>query len=325
METMNAQDSGAAEQCDDQHAVDSTSDTTPDRRHVNVLLELSEEEFMKELRPHEYRRDQGWEEAVCGWARSAPLASLLLSEKADHKLKRAERDSSSSVEPDRSLEQPSETQWRPPTRLRSTISSQHTWASTKHDGPNLTSECPDMTFVDGISRTMAQLDVEDQTRDTRTPFQHQLISKCRLAENKSPKPRKNSMKTSNSLVPIKNFTFLPPINMPQNQQNLSKHRQSELDMENFLIIDKISRIQGTKGDLVYTSELAKDTYNEAVSSKYRTCQHNPHYYSAVSVTAPKRYHVTVSSKPETLHPAGYSMSKALQAGTAANRPSCLYS
>lgn len=37
---------------------------TPDRRHVDALLDISEEEFLKYLEPHEYHCCSGWEEAV---------------------------------------------------------------------------------------------------------------------------------------------------------------------------------------------------------------------------------------------------------------------
>lgn len=35
-----------------------------ERRHVDVLLDMSEEDFMKELEPHQYHCYSGWEEAV---------------------------------------------------------------------------------------------------------------------------------------------------------------------------------------------------------------------------------------------------------------------
>lgn len=37
---------------------------TPDRRHVDALLDISEEDFLKELEPYEYHCYSGWEEAV---------------------------------------------------------------------------------------------------------------------------------------------------------------------------------------------------------------------------------------------------------------------
>lgn len=37
---------------------------TPDRRHVDNLLDISEEGFLKDLEPHEHHPYSGWEEAV---------------------------------------------------------------------------------------------------------------------------------------------------------------------------------------------------------------------------------------------------------------------
>uniref|UniRef100_A0AAV2LNS8 Uncharacterized protein n=1 Tax=Knipowitschia caucasica TaxID=637954 RepID=A0AAV2LNS8_KNICA len=56
------------------------ADISADRRHVNVLLDLSEEETKKDLQPHEYHCSPGWDEAVCGWRRVAPYAGLFLAE-----------------------------------------------------------------------------------------------------------------------------------------------------------------------------------------------------------------------------------------------------
>ncbi|KAK7913026.1 hypothetical protein WMY93_013237 [Mugilogobius chulae] len=199
--------SGAADQCNE-ILTERRPDKTPERRHVNILLDLSEEEITKDLHPYEYRCNQGWEEAVCGWERVAPLTTLLLAEKTDNKPKHkeTERDSSTSLEPDSDLT--SETQMRPPTGSRPSQSSQNTWAINKHNESNPTPEIPEIPPVEGISRTTANLVMGDQTRDTRTPFQHQqVIPQCNLAGNRSPKTRKNSLKTNNALVPIKNFTF----------------------------------------------------------------------------------------------------------------------
>ena len=37
---------------------------TPDRRQVDALLDISEEDFLKELEPHEYHCYSVWQEAV---------------------------------------------------------------------------------------------------------------------------------------------------------------------------------------------------------------------------------------------------------------------
>lgn len=207
---------------------------------------------------------------------------------------------------------------------RSMLLSQKMWACTNIGVSDSTLDVPGTSVFNAMSKTMAQLDLEDQTTEIRTLQHHQVSLKYNLVDNRSSKPQKSSPMTNNALVPIKNFTFLPPINMPHNRQQSctgKKHLQGKTILEDHYI---------TKSDLVYNSDLRRDTYNEAVSSKYRTCQHNPSFYSAVNVSDPKRYCVGVSPKPETLHRTMYTMSKSLLSETAANRqmhmhPSCLYS
>lgn len=43
---------------------EAVGEQTPQRRHADALLDLSEEVFMNELEPHEYHCYPGWEEAV---------------------------------------------------------------------------------------------------------------------------------------------------------------------------------------------------------------------------------------------------------------------
>lgn len=310
--------------------MDGRTDKPPDRGHVDVLLEISEEALMDDLEPYEYHCYQGWEEAVCGWTRAAPLASIVVAEKTGHKSKNKDAEHEASAKQDKLAEKNNYERLRSETRNSNLSRSKRIFTKSNSSSP--TSVTPEIPVIEDKSKTVCQVVSEDQTTDVGTPFQnHQEVSKYNLAGYGSPKPRRNSHSTNNAMVPIKNFTFLPPIKLPQNhQQNISgyKHQVCETDSQCFLIIDKINQVRQTKGDLVNT-ELPKDAYNEAVSSKYRTCQHNLNYYSAVSVSVPNRYHVAVSSKPETLHPTGYSVSKALCSSTANRQfhlqPSYLYS
>ncbi|XP_061882924.1 uncharacterized protein LOC133634023 isoform X2 [Entelurus aequoreus] len=57
------------------------------RIHVDALLDISEEAFLKEVEPYEYHCYPGWEEAVCGWDRVAPISGILLPQKRDKKPK----------------------------------------------------------------------------------------------------------------------------------------------------------------------------------------------------------------------------------------------
>ena len=303
----------------DPNNMDRRKDKPPDRGYVDVLLEISEEALMDDLEPYEYHCYQGWEEAVWGWTRVAPLASIVVAEKSGHKSKNkdAEHGSLTTAKQHKLAEKNSYECLRSATRNSNLSSSKRIF--TKSISSSAASETPEIPVIEDKSKTVCQVVSEDQTRDVGSPFQsYREVSKYNLAGYRSPKPRRNSQSTNNAMVPIKNFTFLPPIKLPKNhQQNISgnKHQVCETDTQCFLIIDKINQVRQTKGDLVNT-ELPKDAYNEAVSSKYRTCQRNLNYYSAVSVSVPNRYSVAVSSKPETLHPTGYSVSKALCSSTA---------
>ncbi|XP_017578196.1 uncharacterized protein C16orf46 homolog [Pygocentrus nattereri] len=57
-----------------------------ERKHVNVLLDISEEHTLKEQDPY-MAQSQGWEEAIKGWGRSAPLACLFQAQRKGRKVK----------------------------------------------------------------------------------------------------------------------------------------------------------------------------------------------------------------------------------------------
>lgn len=50
---------------------------TPERRHVDTLLDISEQDFLTELEPYEYHCYSGWEEAVSEFTISL-LQTVLL-------------------------------------------------------------------------------------------------------------------------------------------------------------------------------------------------------------------------------------------------------
>ncbi|TNM91191.1 hypothetical protein fugu_003480 [Takifugu bimaculatus] len=53
---------------------------SPGRRHVDALLDISEEELLRDLEPLEYCCSSSWDEAVRGWARAAPLSCVLVTQ-----------------------------------------------------------------------------------------------------------------------------------------------------------------------------------------------------------------------------------------------------
>ncbi|XP_040008022.1 uncharacterized protein LOC120803526 [Xiphias gladius] len=182
--------------------------------------------------------------------------------------------------------------------------------------------------------------IEEEGKLRETPPQpHHLSSKYSVSDNRPTKPQKHSHRPNNTVVPIKNFTFLPPIKSPHLSPKVGgqlcsgkKASEAETLEENCFMFDKKSETRGTRVDPAANTELPSDS--AALTSKYRTCQHNPHLFSAISVSVPKRYQVPVSSKSDTVHRRGYSMGKsltqALHASTAAGalahmQPSCLFS
>ncbi|KAJ8343777.1 hypothetical protein SKAU_G00311060 [Synaphobranchus kaupii] len=58
---------------------------TPDRRHADALLNISEDSFAKEGDAYELSIESGWEEAIHGWVRSPPLACLFQNQKKKHR------------------------------------------------------------------------------------------------------------------------------------------------------------------------------------------------------------------------------------------------
>ncbi len=134
-------------------------------------------------------------------------------------------------------------------------------------------------------------------------------------QNRTLKPRRQSHRPQNKLVSVKNFTFLPPIESPHlNPQGVrgpvgsgKKFPEGETTEENVFLFDRRSeRMRGTRGEPVANPELP--TYNAGLSTKFWTCQHSPHLFSAESISIPKRYQVPISS---TAHRTSFSMGKTL--------------
>ncbi|XP_071344525.1 uncharacterized protein C16orf46 homolog [Trachinotus anak] len=325
-------------------AVEEEPYRTPERRHVDVLLDISEEESLKELEPYEYHCYSGLEEAVRGWARVAPLSCILLTQKRYRKgnHKEANNPTPESVDPalpnaDRSpsceshADSHNNFKKSMPSNQRVGSWSNNALAALQPDAMQKTTSHPLLEEKKGEKGMLRE-----------TPVQpHHLSSKCSVSENRSTKPQRasHSHRPNNTVVPIKNFTFLPPIKSPHLNPKVSgqlcsgkKASEGETFEENCFILDKKSETSGIRVDPAVNTELPN--YSAALPSTYRTCQRNPHLFTAVSVSIPKRYEVRISSKPDTVHHRSYSMGKsltqALQASTTAGaqahmHPSCLFS
>ncbi|KAK5873876.1 hypothetical protein PBY51_018878 [Eleginops maclovinus] len=323
---------------------EAVGEQTPERRHADALLDLSEEFFMNELEPHEYHCYSGWEEAVHGWARVAPLSCILLNQKSYKKPKHKEAETPTPLYVDptnpkedssaRIAEQRCESEEGLHNSIKKSMSlNLHThqptgyWINTAASA--LQKDASDWPVPNAMQDTMSNFLHKEMTekegRRRETPMQHHHLP-SKHPENRHTKPQKHRQRPNNMVVPIKNFTFLPPIISPHlNSPKVSgrtcsckKAPEGEITEENFSMFDKRSGTSRSRMDRVANPELPANS--AALTSKYRTCQHKPHLFSAVSVSIPRRYQVPVSSKPDTAHRTSYSMgkslTKALHPGTA---------
>lgn len=129
-------------------------------------------------------------------------------------------------------------------------------------------------------------------------------------QNRPTKHQKPNHRPHNAVLPIKNFTFLPPIaSLHLNPQRVGGKRAAEGETmdENCFIFDLKGGARGTRTEPVAN-----------LTSKYRTCQHDPHLFSAASMSLHKRCQVPVSSRRDTAHHTSFSMGRSLKhPGTAA--------
>lgn len=284
---------------------------------------------------------------VCGWARVAPLSCILLPQKRDWKPKYKEPDNPTplSVDPTICNVDSSASNAEPRCELhagphnsfkKSTTLSQQTGSCGHTAAAALQPDAPEWPVVSAVQKNMSHLLLDVKLEEEGQP--HHLSSKYTTTENRPTKPQKHSHRPNNTVVPIKNFTFLPPINSP----NLNPHKisgqlcsgkrapEGETLEENCYMFDKKNGTRGSRVD----SNPELPTYTAALTSKHRTCQHNHYLLSAGSVSIPKRYQVPMSSKPDTVHRTSYSVGKSLTqalhssttaAAQAHMHPSCLFS
>ncbi|KAG8001497.1 hypothetical protein GBF38_007183 [Nibea albiflora] len=288
---------------------------TADRRHVEALLDFSEEDFLKELEPYEDHCYSGWDEAVQGWARVAPLSCILLTPKTEAykkpKNKECEKQTSLSVV-DPTI---------PPADI-STNNAENRCES--HVGPRDSMKKSmvlnqHLGFWNNAAVAALQRDVLDAMQKTSSALLEEKIEeeatlRVTPLQSRPTKPQKHSHRPSNSVVPIKNFTFLPPIKSPHlSPQRVSgqlfsgkKFPEGETIEEQCFMFDKMSSTRGKKADSASNPE--PPSSSAGLTSKL-TCQHNPHLFSSVSVSIPKRYQVPLSSKRDPALRTNFPMGK----------------
>ncbi|XP_004539457.1 uncharacterized protein C16orf46 homolog [Maylandia zebra] len=267
-----------------------------ERRLVESLLDTSEENFLNEKELNEFHCYSGWEDAVCGWARVVPLSCILLTsntyKKPEHK--EADNGTPSSDDPVPSngdssasiTEQHCESHAGLDNFKKFVSVNQHTgsWSQTAMAAQQTdAAECP---FLKAMQRNPTHLLLEEKIyergMDKETLSQlHHLSSKYSVPENKPAKPWKHSHRPNNRVVPIKNFTFLPPINPPHLIAKASGHLcrdkktpEKQTSEKNGFLLDKQRGTRGTRVDTASNSDIS--TFSAALTSKYQSFWQNPH-------------------------------------------------
>ncbi|XP_034535933.1 uncharacterized protein LOC117810285 isoform X2 [Notolabrus celidotus] len=285
---------------------------TPERQHADTLIDISERAFLKELEPFEYHCNNGWEEAVRGWARVHPLSCILLTPKSCTKGKQKEAATPTPIPSNptppsnadissRTVKHHSEWKNGPQksTQLTTCIG---TWNNTavaalKKD------TWPFLHTLQGTTSNPLHKEKDEQEGMLRET--HHSSTKYSVYTRPC-KPQKYIHRPNSTMISIKNLTFLPPIN-PSHLHTQGASGKIVLEggttEENDVLFNNKSMKRGTRRDSVSNSELL--TNSAALTSKCQTCQHNPHMFSAVSVSIPRRYQVPLSSKPDTVHHTSY--------------------
>lgn len=267
-----------------------------ERRIVESLLDISEETFLNEKELNEFHCYSGWEDAVYGWARVVPLSCILLTSNTYKKPKHKEADNGtpSSDDPvpsnaDSSVsitEQHCESHAGLNNFKKFVSVNQQTgsWSQTAMAAQQTdAAECP---FLKAMQRNQTHLLLEEKIyergMDKETLSQHHhLSSEYSVPENKPAKPRKHSHRPNNRVVPIKNFTFLPPIKPPHLIAKASDHLcrdkktpEKQTSEKNCFLLDKQRGTRGTRVDTATNSDIS--TFSAALTSKYQTFWQNPH-------------------------------------------------
>ncbi|XP_074523052.1 uncharacterized protein C16orf46 homolog [Halichoeres trimaculatus] len=299
---------------------------TPERKHVDALIDISEEEFLKELEPFEFHCYNGWEEAARGWARVDPMSCILSTPKTHTKAKHGGATPTplpvnppTPANPDKlSSAAKHHCEWKPsfqkPTQITQHAAS---WSNPAVTAPQR--DASEWPFLNTLHKTSlkslhkGKIEQEGVFRDT-----HHASSKCSVMDNRPCKPQRHSHRPNSTVVPIRNFTFLPPIQPTHfHSHGVSSKKAPEggTAEENFVLF----YTKGLKRETRVDSAAELQMSSAALTSKCRTYQHNPHTFSAVSVSIPRRYQVPLSSKPDTVHPTSYSVgTQALLSSSAAS-------
>ncbi|XP_035008462.2 uncharacterized protein LOC118105111 [Hippoglossus stenolepis] len=315
------------------------------KRPADILLDLSEEADLKELEPYQYHLYSGVEEAVCGWDRVAPLSCILLTQKKDRKWTTEPKEADKptiSADPTPVTAESSASIAEQRCESRPGLCNQQGESCINNAVAALQLDITEWPFVNAMQKTTSHHfpeTTEEGWTLGATLRPHHLSTKCTVSEKRHIKPQKHSHRPNSTVVPIKTYTFLPPIKPPHlnpkvDGQTCSGRKASggvNLQERGFML-DKRSGRRGRREEPVANAGLPN--HPAALTSTHQTCHHNAPLSYAGSVSIPKGYQLSVSSKPDTeqygRYMMGESLTRILQGSTAAGaqthlHPSCLFS
>lgn len=211
----------------------------------------------------------------------APLSSIFVSPKRNkHRIsKRADSPGRQSV--DLALQNPDTAAKKPTEMSQSSVP----WSDTSAAGVAAVSESP---MFDAFWRNIPEMLPEENPKKRGS-------HRDSPAKSKSAKNSRSTLKSINTVVPIKQFTFLPPIEELQlNSQLINEqlYPQRPLEGESLekssFALDKKGGMKGIRVDTVMN-------HDPGLYSKLHVSQCNSQLLSAFSVSIPGRYQVSLPS------------------------------
>lgn len=218
---------------------------------------------------------------VRGWTRVAPLSSIFVSPKRNKNRTTKRAESPGRLSGDVALHN-TDTSAKKSIELNQ---SSVPWSDTSAAVVAGVSESP---MFDAFWRNIPEMLPEENPKKKGS-------HKDSPAKSKSAKNSKSIHKSINTVVPIKQFTFLPPIEELQLNPQLINEQiypqrllEGESSEKHVFALDKKGGMKGTRMDTVMN-------HDPGLYSKLHVSQCNSQLLSTFSVSIPNRYQVSLSS------------------------------
>lgn len=218
---------------------------------------------------------------VRGWTRAAPLSSIFVSPKRNKNRTTKRADSPGRQSVDLALHNADTSAKKSTEMTQSSVP----WSDTTAAVVPAVSESP---MFDAFWRNVPGMLPEENPKKKGS-------HKDSPVKSKSAKNSKSVHRSINTVVPIKQFTFLPPIEELQLNPQLINEQifpqrpsEGESSEKSSFALDKKVGMKGTKVDSVMN-------HNPGLYSRLHVSQCNSQLLSAFSVSIPSRYQVSLSS------------------------------